>query len=105
MKKKTPEPVSKHPFCAVCRDGTYAVISLQTFPEEGEWSHYCDRCGQVMASVVRESQKRDPLRRSLPSPPRAPEPEKPKAPEKLKAPEKPKAPEGHDLLSLMGWKR
>jgi hypothetical protein len=106
-------------------------MSLKTFPNEDcEWTHYCDPCGEAMASVIRDGQKRDPAKRRLPPPPEgtlAPPPPKPAkaskkaappAPDPPKAPTAPKAPpekapslkaalkaEGHDLLELMGWKK
>jgi len=116
-----------HPPCCVCRNGTYATVSLQTHDDpEWEWTHYCDPCGEAMASVIRDGyQKRDPEKRRLPEPPaQAPTPPKePKAPKKKSVapeqpppappPEKPVASrprakpapsEGHDLLALLGMK-
>jgi hypothetical protein len=46
----------QYPPCRLCRDGTYATMSLQIFESDGEWTHYCDPCGKAMASVVRDSQ-------------------------------------------------
>lgn len=105
-----------HPACLICRDGTYATVSLQTLPGEGcEWSHYCDVCGDVMASVVREGQKREPAQRRLPEPPKIAEAPPAKVespatkmvkPPATPGPSKPPAPtEGYDLLDLLGWKK
>lgn len=81
MRRKPPPPPSSHPYCRLCRDGTYAVMSLQISPgEECEWTHYCDPCGKSMASVVRDGQKREPSRKILPPPPPPSEPEVSPAP-------------------------
>ncbi len=124
-----------HPRCCVCRDGTYATMSLQTHDDpEWEWTHYCDPCGEAMASVIRDGyQKREPERQVLAPPPegKAPEPtvkarDKKKAPKAAakapakaaqptaKAPEAPPPPAqktapakntgGYDLLALLGMK-
>lgn len=118
------------PRCRLCRDGTYATLSLKMFSDEGcEWTHYCTVCGEAMASVIRDGQHREPERQVLAPPPegkapeptvktrtkkKSPEPEVPPTPEP-KAPPAPKSPkvakaksaqdEGHDLLALLGWKK
>ena len=72
MKKKLKNQgvAGDHPRCRLCRDGTYAVMSLKIFPEgDCGWTHYCDPCGNAMASVVKDGQKRDPPRKDLPPPP------------------------------------
>lgn len=113
-----------HPRCNLCRNRTFATLSLQTHPDpEWKWSHYCDPCGVSMASVIRDSQKRDPEIRRLPDPPAAePEPVKestkkkkvepvvpvPVVPEPAKerprrvVPPPPKDTGGNDLLALLG---
>jgi hypothetical protein len=121
---------STHPPCSICRDGTYATMSLRTLPGEYcEWTHYCDVCGDEMTSVVREGQKREPEKKTLPPPPTTnpPEPKLEKAKERGKRPPPPSpsdtAPspspkakpspslkeamrgEGYDLLALLGMKR
>jgi hypothetical protein len=124
----------QHPLCRLCRDGTYATMCLKMFSDEDcEWTHYCDPCGEAMASVIRDGQKREPERQVLAPPPegKAPEPTvktraKKKAPEAAakapakaaqptaKAPEAPPPPAqktapakntgGYDLLALLGMK-
>ena len=70
MKRKPPPPPSSHPHCRLCRDGTYAAVSLQIFPaEDCEWTHYCEPCGKAMASVVGDGQQREPSRARFPDPP------------------------------------
>lgn len=132
-KRQAPLPPSPHPYCRLCRDGTYATMSLKTFPDgDCEWYHYCDPCGNAMASVVRDGQKRDPESQRLPDPPKgtseaAPEsarekkapaasvkapvaaarpvvktPEAPPPPARKTAPAKNTG--GHDLLALLGMK-
>ena len=69
-------------------------MSLQVF-DDGEWTHYCKVCGDAMASVVKDSQNRDPKRRKLPTPPegKGENPKKkPKAAEPEKSPAKPSSP-------------
>lgn len=117
---RVPADAGIYPTCSVCRDGTYATASLQTHDDpEWPWTHYCDRCGEAMASVIRDGyQKRDPVKRRLPDPPAGtkapdPSPEK-KIPRAAKTtppvtpPAKP-APKPsfveHDLLDLLGWKK
>lgn len=60
-----------HPQCRLCRDGTYATHTIQTFVgDEYPWEPYCDPCGAAFASVIRDgSQNRDPEVRVLPVPP------------------------------------
>lgn len=116
--------ITEHPRCILCRNRTFATLSLQTHPDpEWKWSHYCDPCGVSMASVIRDSQKRDPEIRRLPDPPAAePEPVKestkkkkavptapvPTAPVPAKerprrvVPPPPKDTGGNDLLALLG---
>jgi len=121
---KVPSAAGTHPTCVVCRDGTYATVSLQAHDDpEWPWSHYCDPCCEVMASVIRDGyQKRDPVKRRLPDPPTgtkapdpAPEKKNPTATKTTPAapPAKPAEPKpapkpsfvGHDLLDLLGWKK
>lgn len=134
MKKKLKSQgvAGDHPRCRLCRDGTYATISLKTFPDEDcEWTHYCDLCGKAMASVVRDGQKRDPESRRLPDPPEVTSEAAPESAREKKAPaasvkapvaavlpvvKAPEAPPparktapvkntgGHDLLALLGMK-
>jgi hypothetical protein len=102
-------------------------MSLKMFSDEDcEWTHYCDPCGEAMASVIRDGQKREPERQVLAPPPEGKAPEatvkaraKKKAPEAAakapaKAPEAPTPPArktapakntgGYDLLALLGMK-
>jgi hypothetical protein len=91
----TPDPINpakSHPQCKLCRDGTYATATLQTFQQEDyEWSAYCDPCLASMASVIRDAQKRTVEIRRLPPPPEGKA--APKAP-KVKVEAPPKVPKG-----------
>lgn len=65
-------PKAKHPECRLCRDGTYATLTMQSFVgDDNPWDPYCDPCGAAMASVIKDcSQKRDAEIRRLPDPPK-----------------------------------
>lgn len=73
----TAEPVEtptadapKHAQCKLCRDGTYATKTMQSFVgDDNPWDFYCDPCAVAFASVLRDAQHRDAEIRLLPVPP------------------------------------
>lgn len=63
-------PSKVYPLCRSCQDGTYATQSMQPFARENcPWHPYCDPCGKAFASVIKDSQGRDPEIRVLATPP------------------------------------
>jgi len=129
-KKSGASPLKENdgiPRCRMClnhHEDIYATMAFKTFPDSEEWS-YCDVCGSAMASVIRDSQHRDPDIRKLTPPPRPVEPPKivpppvpvPPPPPPKTAPEPPRRvkvtdvarevvqEDEHDLLALLGWKK
>ena len=64
-------PLKGHALCRLCRDGTYATQTMQSFVgDNNPWEPYCDPCGAAFASVIKDSsQNRDAEIRRLPTPP------------------------------------
>lgn len=105
-----PDP-NGHPWCRLCRDGTYATVSIVSFDLLGP-GHYCDPCGESLITVIRDAQNRVAEVIKLPTPPAT----APKATVPVLAKTVPEAPvktnplmtalleveEGNDLLALLG---
>lgn len=77
--KKNPKPKSPpkdalvpdpngHPWCRLCRDGTYATVSIVSFDLLGP-GHYCDPCSESLITVIRDAQGRVAEVVKLPAPP------------------------------------
>ena len=111
--KKNPKPKSPpkpalvrdpngHPWCRLCRDGTYATVSIVSFDLLGP-GHYCDPCGESLLTVIRDAQGRVAEALKLPTRP-APVVKAPV----VKAPVNPLRVAlkgidgGNDLLALLG---
>ena len=82
VESPTAEPTKAHAQCKLCRDGTYATKTMQSFVDDhSPWEPYCDPCAVAFASVLRDAQGRDAEIRLLPVPPKgkaAPKPPRPK---------------------------
>lgn len=78
----TAEPTKAPAQCKLCRDGTYATKTMQSFVDDiSPWEPYCDPCAVAFASVLKDAQGRDAEIRLLPVPPKgkaAPKPPRPK---------------------------
>lgn len=118
-----PTPAPGPPKCCLCRDGTYATVSLTiSESEDCPRTYYCDPCSQATLSVIRDVHHRFAPVEHLPTPPpqaapvvvvapvKTPPPVVTAPPKRLSIMASVRAVEaatddGYDLLALLGMKK